>query len=1311
MKWKRLLSSALGLLLAAGAASPTVLAQDTSIDRYLPIDQNANYGRALSESPRGGSLAWGESYYTESYMKMYEATGDRFWLDKMVDHTDRMLANAVDHDGDGYKGWADFSYSHLQLANNGFLLQGAIPSTVETAVYGSFEAGAGASGVPTGWTLQGASGRAYRSTAPGDAFDGAAGVIVESDGVNQNRLVQPIAYTPGKSYAVEAYMSVDTEKTQALVEVYNATTNAVVAYARAHHVGFERYIFTFKAPASGSLQLRIGLQNYDQAGYKARFDGVSVKSLEHAPLQNGGMETVNGADPMLPASWARWHASTAANVYLSSDAHSGLNSIAVTTDNTSWEVAEQTIDYVPSESYTLSFWGKVSSTATTGRVEIYNATDGVMVAGANVAGTAWTSGSLTFTAPSAAGKTLKVRLYQNNWQLTGFTSYFDDLVLFSATPADELMANRGFDSASGTDATLPAGWTRASGTTASDAYLVSGINNAYSGTYGLAVKASPASDKTLEQTRTYTPGTTYVLSYWGRASNPNSPGRVDIYNETDGVVLSADTLTDLSWKQRFLTFTAPSAAGKTLKVRMTQPASGGGNLSYFDLTSLKPLLKTEAAGWTREAGTTLTAAHRSTDATLFSDGGGLELVHDGVSAPKTSQALLNYKPNDKYGLSFSGKVAAAGTTGQVRVYDKTTSTALGAWTFSNTDKLTIVAGDFQTPAAGHDLVVEVSIPSGSAGQTVWADSFTVGPYWEQMVHEGVIATPILRFVNAVYANAALHAAYSAKADTYRNFIADNLVHKWDPYWKQVSGTDGANNGTGVYIFPAGLSTNWFPSRSLPHNQYLAFASMLYLLYDATNGVPAYAADRSYYWSRANDMARAFRSKVRPNPLNASLGTDAYVWNYWDPMGSWDDGHYTYSSYTNEDISHAALTMSGAMEAYHHGQVFTSADMDKFTKTFTDVMWNQSLSDPVLSYYNSRRPAVTTDKINTNQFYAWSGFAEFNPLVWDIADAVCTTGSCTMAIASNLAKWSRNKTRNGDFELADPADATLPRGWQRWQSTSATAARTATGPGLNDWAVSIKTNGSTWQVMEQKLETYEPNTDYTISFLGKRLGSVNGRVQLFDYTTLTVLGELIFSDTSWTRKTFTARTPAAGHDVRLRLYTPTYTPVGQEVAFDDVRAYPSLAGTQIANAGFETADLWDAALPRYWMRGATTLDANAVIDTTDRSAGLSSLKIVSAGTGSQQELIYTWKGYMPGAAYSFSFDAQTAGAAGGRVQIVDTATNVVLVDESVSSASWTNVSAAFTAPSSYDHLLQVIVKLGNPGNAGSFRVDQLKLISQ
>lgn len=1458
MEWKRFKRTALAVALVSAMLPQAAFAQDTSTDRFVYNDQNYNYGKGISDSPLGGSLGWGESYYLEGYMNMYEATGSKQWLDKMVDHTDRMMANAIDHDGDGYSGWPDFRYSHTQLKNDDFLLAGAREGTVNSVVYGDFETDSDADGVPDGWTQQGSASGSYRSAAPGDVFQGTAGVVVESDGTNENQLIQTISAAAGQAYEVEAFASVDTELTEARIELFNASTNQVVAYARAHHVGFERYVFAFTAPASGTLQLRLGLESYANAGYKARFDNVSVKPADYdTPLVNGAMELPEPADPTLPAGWTRWPASTVANVYVSADAHSGSRSIAVTTDNTSWEVAEQIIPYIPAKMYTLSFWGKVSGAGGMGRVEIYNATDGAVVTNTEISNTFWSQGSLTFTAPAVAGKTLKVRLYQTNWMLVGFTSWFDDLAVSASDPAAGYVGNGGFETASGADPTLPAnwtrwaastaanvylsgdahsgshslavttdnssweiaeqtipyepsqtyklsfwgkvsgpeasgrvqifnatdgvsiqtasiadtswspgaltftapaaagktikirlyqsdwthngftswfddlalstavqpveritngtfetaassdatlpnGWTRGAGTSSVDAYLSSVMNTYYNGAKGAAVQSSPSGDKTLEQTVKYVPGADFVLTFWGRTSNPGGPAVVDVYNATDGATLESVSIPATAWTPYALRFTAPAAVGKTLKVRVTAPASTSGAIGYVDLMSLKPLAWTDAAGWTR-AGVPLSSAHRSTDASIFADGAGLELVRESAAAPKAVQELYNYKPDKTYGILFMA-AASAGATGFVAVRDNTAGTTLGSWSFTNTGKLQPITGQFQTPAAGHKVTVEATVSSSGIGHKAWVDSVTTGEYWEQMVHEGIIAAPVLRFVNAVHADAALQADYLAKADSYLDFIADNLPHKWDAYWKQTSGTDGANNGTGVYIFPNGFSTEWFPGRSLPHNQYLAFARMLYLLHDATDGYAAFAADRPFYWSRANDMARSFAGTVRAHPLNDTVGTDASLWNYWDPLGPWDNGHY--SVYSNEDLSHAALTMSGAMEAYRHGQVFDRADMEKFANTFTDIMWNQSLSEPVLSWQNSRQVAGTVDKTRTYQFHAWTDFAEIDPLVWDIADAICRTDPCTPWVATDLAKWSGNKTVNPGFELADPADATLPQSWTRFQSNGSTAYRTGTDAGLGGTAVRTKTNGTTWQVLEQKLDDYEPNTAYTISFLGKVYGSLQGRVQLFDYTTSSVVGQLLFNDTAWTRKTFAVTTPAAGHDIRIRLYSSAVSPANQEIGFDDVHVYPSLADNALPNAGFESADRWDASLPLYWKRGAQTAAANVTLDPAEHQAGESSVKLVSSADGTGQELIYEWKGYRPGAGYTVEANAKTSGGAGGRVRIVDAATNVTLVDLAVGGAVWTAQTAAFTAPSAFDHTVRVVVTHDNPSAAGTFWLDEL-----
>lgn len=53
----------------------------------------AKHGDRYTDS---GDVAWGESYVLRMYVNLYEAFGDRKWLDKLVDHADRVFAKLQD---------------------------------------------------------------------------------------------------------------------------------------------------------------------------------------------------------------------------------------------------------------------------------------------------------------------------------------------------------------------------------------------------------------------------------------------------------------------------------------------------------------------------------------------------------------------------------------------------------------------------------------------------------------------------------------------------------------------------------------------------------------------------------------------------------------------------------------------------------------------------------------------------------------------------------------------------------------------------------------------------------------------------------------------------------------------------------------------------------------------------------------------------------------------------------------------------------------------------------------------------------------
>ncbi|MBZ0090444.1 MAG: hypothetical protein K8H90_08715, partial [Thermoanaerobaculia bacterium] len=67
-------------------------------------------GIGNSDDTTSGGLAWAEARFLQNYLSCYEAVGDPYWLDKFVDHFDRMLATQQDRNGDGFLAWDTTRY-------------------------------------------------------------------------------------------------------------------------------------------------------------------------------------------------------------------------------------------------------------------------------------------------------------------------------------------------------------------------------------------------------------------------------------------------------------------------------------------------------------------------------------------------------------------------------------------------------------------------------------------------------------------------------------------------------------------------------------------------------------------------------------------------------------------------------------------------------------------------------------------------------------------------------------------------------------------------------------------------------------------------------------------------------------------------------------------------------------------------------------------------------------------------------------------------------------------------------------------------
>jgi hypothetical protein len=196
---------------------------------------------------------------------------------------------------------------------------------------------------------------------------------------------------------------------------------------------------------------------------------------------------------------------------------------------------------------------------------------------------------------------------------------------------------------------------------------------------------------------------------------------------------------------------------------------------------------------------------------------------------------------------------------------------------------------------------------------------------EYVVHDGMILTPIALFIEEVKkkpqpGKPPLDARYREAADRYLRVIERELIPKWEPYWKE-------RQGAGAYLAQSDEAQR-FPGVTLPHNQYLALGRTILALYRTTRKLA--------YRRRALLMAAFFARNLRKTG-------EAREWNYWDPLGDWDEPGKRMQ--VREDTSHGTIDIGFVIDAYKSSVFFTREDMEGFAKTFRDCMWNGSLEDP------------------------------------------------------------------------------------------------------------------------------------------------------------------------------------------------------------------------------------------------------------------------------------------------------------------------------------------------------------------------------
>ena len=273
--------------------------------------------------------------------------------------------------------------------------------------------------------------------------------------------------------------------------------------------------------------------------------------------------------------------------------------------------------------------------------------------------------------------------------------------------------------------------------------------------------------------------------------------------------------------------------------------------------------------------------------------------------------------------------------------------------------------------AGKPITIAPGVAVIVAGQPLEGDVFCV---WttapkpvEYIVHQGMVLTPVARFVEAGLKRAP-EDRYHKKAAAYLALIKKHFLQGNEKYWFDTG------SGAGAYRFTA-EPTERYPNRVLPHNQYLALARTWLILADAA-GDPLFRR-------RATALAENFKRALR-------LVDGAYEWNYWDWIENGKPGHSGV-----EDTSHGHIDIGFVVEAVERHTVFTDEDGRRLARTLLVRMWNGSTTEPQFGGNVNVKGGHGLPVVD------WVSLSRWDPKVFEVIAAAVMTRSNAAARARSL----------------------------------------------------------------------------------------------------------------------------------------------------------------------------------------------------------------------------------------------------------------------------------------------------------------------
>lgn len=242
-------------------------------------------------------------------------------------------------------------------------------------------------------------------------------------------------------------------------------------------------------------------------------------------------------------------------------------------------------------------------------------------------------------------------------------------------------------------------------------------------------------------------------------------------------------------------------------------------------------------------------------------------------------------------------------------------------------------------------------PDGFVGWPKSGMDATESFYTDSLLGEAMALRPVVLTADEILKTPALKGKFDSQAQAYLR-LAERVFEKWDSRgcWREIA------NG-GLWVVPlfgidpkTGQWTEGYNRRntdgfSNPDNKENHIARWLIAMYDVTR--------KPVYRERAEKWFRLMKSRMK-------LRQDGtyFVWNYWDPAGSWDykaDGSPKHWVGVHPNGGYYGIDVEAIVTAFEHGLVFTKEDIQRLIATNRDFMWNQQVTGAKFQRINGGQP--------------------------------------------------------------------------------------------------------------------------------------------------------------------------------------------------------------------------------------------------------------------------------------------------------------------------------------------------------------------